>query len=198
MRDIREQRTLLRASPLAGLVNPEESTWFLTGDLLTIVLAKQWRGASKSDQYWGAKLAAEGGEYECYMSVAAVAQARQRRERAAEEEEERRRARVRASQEAAMEEKRQQAREEERERRRAERKAERKAERAALRRRREEEEDALLGEIDRDDDGHGRRAQRGAAGGGAASFSWGRWLGVAALFMLIRFAIGMAFRYMRG
>ena len=30
--------------------------------------SQQWRGKTKSDQYWGSKLAAAGGAYECYLT----------------------------------------------------------------------------------------------------------------------------------
>ena len=49
--------------------------------MLNLVLAKQWRGETKSDQYWGAQLAAKGGTYECYMPPAQVRAAKQARER---------------------------------------------------------------------------------------------------------------------
>ena len=75
------QASLLVAQPLAGPVIPEESTWWLEGGVLNLVLAKQWRGETKSDQYWGAQLAAKGGTYECYMPPAQVRAAKQARER---------------------------------------------------------------------------------------------------------------------
>ncbi|KAL3896037.1 MAG: hypothetical protein SGPRY_013364, partial [Prymnesium sp.] len=73
-------KTLLRAEPLAGLVVPAESTWYLQDEVLMIVLAKQWRGQHNSDQYWGGSLAAKGGAYECYLTVAEVAAMRRKRE----------------------------------------------------------------------------------------------------------------------
>ena len=73
--------SLLVAQPLAGPVIPEESTWWLEGGVLNLVLAKQWRGETKSDQYWGAQLAAKGGTYECYMPPAQVRAAKLAQER---------------------------------------------------------------------------------------------------------------------
>ena len=40
IRHVRLGQTLLHVDPLAGPVNPEESTWYLQGELLVIVLAK--------------------------------------------------------------------------------------------------------------------------------------------------------------
>ena len=61
--------SLLIAEPLAGPVIPEESTWYLEGDLLNLVLAKQWRGETKSDQYWGAQLAAKDATYKRHLRL---------------------------------------------------------------------------------------------------------------------------------
>ena len=49
IRHTRLQATLLVAQPLAGPVIPEDSTWYLEGGVLNLVLAKQWRGETKSD-----------------------------------------------------------------------------------------------------------------------------------------------------
>ena len=128
IRHTRVQKTLLRAEPLAGPVIPEDSTWYIQGDMLMIVLGKvrgrvplqcgsamrivphssytllqQWRGETKSDQYWGASLAAKGGAYECHMTVEEVSAARAARERKEKESEEERRTRVKASQKALRE-----------------------------------------------------------------------------------------------
>jgi len=113
VRHARLQLTLLRAEPLGGPIIPEESTWYLEGPVLTIVLAKQWRGETKSDQYWGASLAAAGGHFECYMTPAEVEAARDERELEEARLEEERRARVKAAEEASRREK---EREKERER----------------------------------------------------------------------------------
>jgi hypothetical protein len=77
IRHTRLQASLLVAQPLTGPVIAEESTWWLEGSMLNLVLAKQWRGETKSDQYWGAQLAAKGGTYECYMPPAQVRAAKQ-------------------------------------------------------------------------------------------------------------------------
>ena len=125
VRHVKLQKTLLRADPLAGPIQAEESTWYLQEDLLTIVLAKQWRGNTKSDQYWGdsmvpkpasAKPAAPKPKdflgldepsgittskpvaFECYMTVGQVARARKEREQKEAEQERERHARVKASQ----------------------------------------------------------------------------------------------------
>jgi len=90
--------TLLHAEPLSGPVLAEESTWYLQGDVLNIVLAKQWRGETKSDQYWGASLATKAGGVWCYMSVPDVKKHRKRREERDKEEENERHARFKASQ----------------------------------------------------------------------------------------------------
>ena len=97
VRLMRSQQTLLRADPLAGGVDVDESTWYLQDDLLLLVLAKQQVGASKSDQYWGASLAATGGAYECYMSPSEVKAHRTAREKAEADSEAERLARVAAS-----------------------------------------------------------------------------------------------------
>ena len=55
VRHTRLQQTLLRAEPLAGLVNTEECTWHLQGSLLVVSLAKQQIGATKSDQVCAAR-----------------------------------------------------------------------------------------------------------------------------------------------
>mmetsp|Transcript_32805 Transcript_32805/g.65298 ORF Transcript_32805/g.65298 Transcript_32805/m.65298 type:complete len:255 (-) Transcript_32805:183-947(-) len=97
VRHVGQQKTLLRAEPLAGPVIAEESTWYLQGEVLMISLAKQWRKETKSDQYWGASLAAKGGCFECYLTPAEVKRAREEREREEKKSEEERLARVRAS-----------------------------------------------------------------------------------------------------
>lgn len=93
--------TLLVAQPLAGPVIPEESTWWLEDGVLNLVLAKQWRGETKSDQYWGAQLAAKGGTYECYMPPAQVRAAKQAREREEAELAQERHARIKKADAAA-------------------------------------------------------------------------------------------------
>ena len=125
VRHVKLQKTLLCADPLAGPVQADESTWYLQEELLTIVLAKQWRGSTKSDQYWGdsmvPKLASAANAapkqkdylgldeptsvttakpvtFECYMTVAQVARARKEREQKEAEQEKERHARVKASQ----------------------------------------------------------------------------------------------------
>lgn len=107
-------QTLLKADPLAGLVNEEESTWYLQGtSLLIIVLAKQQVGANKSEQYWGALLAADSGAFECYKSWEDVEHARAARERLEARAEEQRKARVSASEKALREKEEEEEREKE-------------------------------------------------------------------------------------
>ena len=94
--------TLLRIEPLCGVAVPEESTWYVDAesDLLMVVIAKGKIGATKSDQYWGASLAAKGGTFECWLSPAEVKSAREVREAKAKQDELDRHARVKASQRA--------------------------------------------------------------------------------------------------
>jgi chemotaxis protein histidine kinase CheA len=149
---IRLGKTLLKAEPLAGLVNEEESTWYLQGtSVLIICLAKQQAGANKSEQYWGATLAAEGGAFECYKSPDDVEHARAARERLEAKAEEQRKARVTASEKALREKEEEQAREEAK----------------ALRRRRAREE-AREAEATADDDDDRAAARRRAAAAAAA------------------------------
>eukprot|EP00966_Prymnesium_polylepis_P330518 7386153-Prymnesium_polylepis.1 len=82
---------------------------------------QQWRGDTKSDQYWGGSLATKDGAYECYMTVKEVAAARTARERREVDSEAERRERVRASQAALRETERKEREEEEEEERRRER-----------------------------------------------------------------------------
>ena len=103
VRHTRLQQTLLLASPLAGPVMSDESTWYLQGEQLIISLAKQWRGQTKSDQYWGGSLAAPAGKYECYMTPAEVLGARVARERREKELDDAHHARVKASEKEARE-----------------------------------------------------------------------------------------------
>ena len=142
VRHTRLQKTLLRAEPLAGLVNTEESTWYLQGSsLLILVLAKQTIGETKSDRYWGKSLAAEDGVFECYKAPDDVAHAREARERLEAKAEAARKERVTASERAL--------REKEQEEERAQAKAQR-------RRRAMEEQEKQLAEED---------AARGGAAG---------------------------------
>lgn len=97
VRTVKSALTLLRAEPLAGGVFVDESTWYLQGDLLLIVLAKQQVGATKSDQYWGASLAAKDGTVECYMKPSEVKAHRAAREKAASASDAEHHARVKAS-----------------------------------------------------------------------------------------------------
>lgn len=90
-------KTLLHCEPLSGPVNAEESTWYLQGEVLCIVLAKQWRGETKSDQYWGALLVPKGGTFTCYMAAHDVKSHRIAREKREKLEEEERLARFKAS-----------------------------------------------------------------------------------------------------
>ena len=108
VRHVPTQQTLLRADPLSGPLIAEDSTWYLQGDLLVIVLAKQWRGETKSDQYWGAHLVKtydsdgmrlkDAGVMECYMTHAQLAKAKEMREKQQADDENERHARVKASQ----------------------------------------------------------------------------------------------------
>ena len=97
VRHLGSDTTLLRAEPLGGPIDAEESTWYLQGDLLCLQLAKQWRGANKSDQYWGSTLAAKGGTFECHMKPSEVMKLTKERQRKEEEKEKERRERIRAS-----------------------------------------------------------------------------------------------------
>jgi hypothetical protein len=101
IRHTRLQASLLVAQPLAGPVIPEDSTWYLEGGVFNLVLAKQWRGETKSDQYWGAQLAAKGGAHECYMPPAEVRAAKQAREREEAELTQERHARIKKADAAA-------------------------------------------------------------------------------------------------
>ena len=101
IRHTRLQASLLVAHPLAGPVIPEDSTWYLEGGVLNLVLAKQWRGETKSDQYWGAQLAAKGGTHECYMPPPEVRAAKQAREREEAELTQERHARIKKADAAA-------------------------------------------------------------------------------------------------
>jgi len=165
-------KTLLHAEPLAGLLVPDESTWYLQGnDLLLIVLAKQWRGEHKSDQYWGGSLAAKDGVYECYMSPREVECARKAREQKEADAEAQRRERVRASQQALREQELKEAQ------------AEAAAEKARLRKKA-----ALQRQIDLDDDPVKRRSTSGgrrAKQQAGAGMSWQAWILLAVCFMLV-------------
>jgi len=111
VRHVRTQQVLLRAEPLSGPLVVEDSMWYLQGELLVIVLAKQWRGATNADQYWGAHFVktydengmrlkdANAGTFECYMTRAQLAAAKEARENQQAEEEKERLARVQASRE---------------------------------------------------------------------------------------------------
>lgn len=122
VRHVRLEATLLRAEPTAGLIDPEESTWYLNeqGDFLHIVLGKQWRGETKSDQYWGASLASKGGTVECYLTPAEVSKRKAAREKADKEIEQAHRARVQASEQARRDSEAQKAAEAAREEQKAE------------------------------------------------------------------------------
>lgn len=77
---------LLEATPLARLVVADESTWYIDGPMLTVVLAKQDYGGSAAEQYWGGLLTAPGGILECHLSPRDLAAFVQRRERELERE----------------------------------------------------------------------------------------------------------------
>ncbi|KAG8464277.1 hypothetical protein KFE25_003340 [Diacronema lutheri] len=77
---------LLEATPLAQLVIADESTWYIDGPMLVVVLAKQDYGGSPAGQYWGASLTAPGGILECHLSPRDLATFLQRRERELERE----------------------------------------------------------------------------------------------------------------
>lgn len=151
VRHTRLQKTLLRASPLAGPVVSEESTWYLQGDAMLIIsLAKQWRGETKSDQYWGGSLAAEAGECECYLTLREARLAREAREANERELEDQRQERIKASEKAAREKELEQEREEAREAAALER-------RRARRRRKDADDDD---DYDDDEDDYARKSQR--------------------------------------
>lgn len=150
VRHTRLQQTLLLASPLAGPVMSDESTWYVQGEQLIISLAKQWRGQTKSDQYWGGSLAAPGGKYECYMTLRELREVREARQAKERELEKQRHERIKASERAAREKEMEEEREEAREAAALER-------RRARRRRVDDDDDD---DIDDDYDGDARRSQR--------------------------------------
>lgn len=150
IRHTRLQKTLLCASPLAGPVVSEESTWYLQGNAMLVVsLAKQWRGETKSDQYWGGSLAAEAGMCECYMTLREVREASEAREAKERELEEQRQERIKESERAARKKEMEREREEAREEAALER-------RRARRRRMDDDDDAGFD----DDDDYSRRSQQ--------------------------------------
>jgi hypothetical protein len=77
---------LLEATPLANLVVADESTWYMDGPMLVVVLVKQDYGSSPAAQYWGGSLTAPGGILECHLSPRDVTAFVQRRERELERE----------------------------------------------------------------------------------------------------------------
>jgi len=174
VRHARLQKTLLRAEPLSGPVLAEESTWYLQGEVLVIVLAKQWRGETKSDQYWGASLVAKEGLYECYLTPKEVREAREARERLDKEESEERHVRVKEAQRRARALREQKAREREEQRRRAE----------AISKR---------AEVDDDDDA-GRRQERSRAvhSSWRSSVDW--WAIGLAVLGLVVLEVGLSWR----
>ena len=178
VRHVRLGKTLLRAEPLAGLVNEEESTWYLQGtSLLIIVLAKQTIGETKSDRYWGGSLAAEGGLFECYKSAEDVEHARGARERLEAKAETERKARATASEKALREK---------------ELEAEAKEAKELRKRRAREEERARAAadlELDANEQRRRRAAQppnRGDVDPWYGDWSWIGWgLGLATIFIMI-------------
>jgi len=150
IKHICDDQMLLHAEPLRGPVVAEESTWYLAkDDVLNIVLAKQWRGETKSDQYWGAEL---GGHVWCYMSSGDVYRNRKAREKREKEEETKRLARVKTQRDALVQRER----------------AEREEEKASEAQRRKAMERTLGAD---DDDCTTRRqpsAKRPSPGGGAS------------------------------
>jgi len=121
VRHVRTQQMLLHAEPLSGPLVVEDSMWYLQGELLVIVLSKQWRGATNADQYWGAHFVKtydengmrlkDAGTFECYMTRAQLAAAKEARESQQAEEEKERLARVQASREELAQQQQQQEQE---------------------------------------------------------------------------------------
>lgn len=77
---------LLEAAPLAKAVVAGESTWYIDGPMLHVVLVKQDHGLRPAEQYWDGLLTAPGGVLECHLSPRDVAACVQRRERELERE----------------------------------------------------------------------------------------------------------------
>lgn len=77
---------MLEATPLAHPVVVEDSSWYLDGLMLVIVLVKQGGVGLPVEHSWGSSLTAPGGILECHLSPRDVTAFMQRRERELERE----------------------------------------------------------------------------------------------------------------